>query len=84
MDFNSINVEDRASFIAFLNLFRKDLELNKDKWENVQLADFLEAMERYSADIDGYYSNTRQFGEDANQASWKRFADILQGARIYE
>jgi hypothetical protein len=84
MDFNQIKVKDRASFIAFISLFRKDLELNKDKWENVQLGNFLEAMERYSADIGGFYNNTRQFEENADKASWKRFADILQGARIYE
>jgi hypothetical protein len=84
MDFNQINVNDRASFIVFINLFRKDLKLNKDKWGNVELEDFLEAMERYTEDIQGYYDNTNQLEENADQASWKRFVDILQGARIYE
>jgi hypothetical protein len=84
MDFNSINVNDKVSFIEFLNLFRKDLKLNKDKWANVQLDDFLEAMERYTEDIQGYYDNTGQLEENADEASWKQFADILQGARIYE
>ena len=84
MDFNQINVNDRASFIAFIQLFRRDLKVNKDKWENIELEDFLEAMERYIEDIDGYYDNTGQLEENADQASWKRFADIFQGARIYE
>jgi hypothetical protein len=40
-------------------------------------------MARYSEDIQGYYDNTNQ-NIDANTPSWKLFADILLGAKIYE
>ena len=48
------------------------------------MQDFLEALESYTQDIQGYYDNSGQLKENANEASWKRFADILKGARIYE
>jgi hypothetical protein len=84
MELHQFNVNDRASFIEFINVLRKDLKINKDEWENIELDDFLEAIGRYTEDIDGYYHNTGQLEENADQASWKRFADIFQGARIYE
>jgi hypothetical protein len=40
-------------------------------------------MIRYSEDILGYYDNTNQ-KVDADTPSWKVFADILLGAKIYE
>jgi len=76
-------ITDRSSFIQFLELFRRDLADNPQKWENTSLADFLEAMIRYTEDIDGYYLNIKQ---DINPdvASWQVFADILKGASMYE
>ncbi|WP_431217459.1 DUF7660 family protein [Puia sp. P3] len=44
---------------------------------------FLEAMVRYTEDIQEYYDNTNQ-EVDADIPSWKVFADIFLGARIYE
>lgn len=76
-------VVDRQSFIKFLSLLRENYQLNKTEWENIDLDSFLEAMTRYSEDIQGYYDNTNQ-KVDADTPSWKVFADILQGAKIYE
>jgi len=75
-------VVDRQSFIKFLSLFHRDYQLNKADWENIDLDSFLEAMIRYSEDIQGYYDNTNQ-RVDADDPSWKVFADILLGAKIY-
>jgi hypothetical protein len=82
-NFDQIVVNNQDTFVEFLRLFRENLAKNSSEWENGNLNDFLEAMERYTEDIQGFYDNTRQI-EDAKEASWKRFADIMRGARIYE
>ena len=76
-------VTDRSTFIKFLELLRKDLSNNFDSWENQNLNNFLEAMTIYTEDIQDYYDN---IGQDINadEPSWRVFADIFKGARIYE
>lgn len=49
----------RLDFIEFLKEFRTDLKDYKSKWENTTLDDFLEAMERYTIDVLGYYDNMK-------------------------
>lgn len=77
------DVTDRQSFITFLGRFRQDLLTNRQDWENTGLEDFLEALARYAADIQAYYDNTNQ-QINADTASWQVFADMLQGAAVYE
>lgn len=82
-----IKVKDRQSFIRFLQLLQKDFEENKSDWENQDLGSFLEAMTRYGEDIEGYYQNlAKQTGEKINPdaPTWRVFADILRGAKVYE
>ena len=79
----NIEVTDRESFIRFLELLHRDYLNNKTKWENDQLATFIEAMAAYAHDIQGFYDNTGQ-NLNADIPSWKVFADILMGAKIYE
>ena len=69
----------REEFLNFIKDFRK----NSENFENNNLGTFLEAIERYSEDIDGYYSNTKQ-NIDLDKVDWKVFSDILKGASIYE
>lgn len=73
----------RQAFVDFLNELRLDYQTNKKDWENIDIDSFLEAMASYTEDIDGFYKNTNQ-NINAENASWKTFADILRGARIYE
>ncbi len=77
----NFEVTDRNSFIEFVGLLRNDLLNNK--WENNNLADYLEAISSYAEDIQGYYDNTKQ-DVNADNPSWKVFADILIGASMYE
>lgn len=79
----NIKVTDRQTFIEFLELLRQDFLDNPNEWENKNLDDFLAAMSRYVEDIQGYYNNTKQ-NVNADEASWKVFADIFHGAKIYE
>lgn len=87
MELNNFKVTDRQSFTQFLQLFRDELVQNKNSWENKTLEEFLEAMARYSEDIQGYYDNRRiETGENINAdiPTWSIFADILRGSRVYE
>ena len=83
-DFEDIQVNSRETFIQFIRQFRLNLDDNFEQWTNNNLSDFLESLESYAEDVQGYYDNTQQTGENADIASWKRFADILKGARVYE
>ncbi|MEJ0101616.1 MAG: hypothetical protein WDO19_03210 [Bacteroidota bacterium] len=74
---------DRQSFIKFLEQFHQDFLSNKENWENNTLESFLEALTHYAKDIQGFYDNTNQTIK-ADTASWKVFADMLQGAKVYE
>jgi hypothetical protein len=47
------------------------------------LPDFLEALGAYTADIQGYYDNTKQ-NINADTPDWRTFSDIFLGAKIYE
>jgi len=73
----------RQDFIESIEKLRADYNVNPDYWENKNIDDFLEAIARYSEEIQGYYDNTGQ-KIDSNKANWKVFADILRGASIYE
>lgn len=73
----------RLDFIEFLKEFRKDLTNNDSKWENKTLEDFLEAVERYTEDVQGYYDNMK-LNIDADKATWENFMTIMKGASIYE
>ena len=79
----TLSITDRESFIEFLKAFQQDYIANAQEWENRTLDNFLEALTRYAQDIQGYYDNTNK-NINANTASWQVFADILQGAKIYE
>ena len=82
----NIRVTDRKSFEEFISLLLADFNKNKDDdeaWENNRLDLFLEAMSRYTADIDGYYKNMEP-DQNADVPSWKVFADIMRGAVVYE
>lgn len=82
----SIKVTDRKSFEEFVKLLLADFyknENNDKAWENNRLDLFLEAMSRYTADLDGYYQNMEP-DQNADIPSWKVFADIMKGAVVYE
>ena len=72
-------VKSRSDFVRYIKLLLKDI----GDFENDSLSGFLEALAGYTKDIDGYYKNYG-LGIDADEPSWRVFADILKGALIYE
>ncbi|GIJ97292.1 hypothetical protein CAPN001_18610 [Capnocytophaga stomatis] len=80
---HQIQVNTREDFAKFLEMLKNNLEHNPQDWENTTLPDFLDALSRYTEDIQQYYINTNQ-NIDANIPNWNVFADIFKGAMIYE
>lgn len=48
----------KKEFTQFIDNLKTDFIENKEKWENKTIEDYLEAVSRYTEDIDGYYKNT--------------------------
>ncbi len=73
----------KQQFIEFIENLRTDFIQNKEQWENKTIEDYLEAISRYTEDIDGYYKNINQH-IDLEKVDWKIFSDILKGSSVYE
>ena len=73
----------KKEFIQFIENLRLDFIQNKEQQENKTIEDYLEAISRYTEDINGYYKNTNQ-DIDLKEIDWKVFSDILKGSSMYE
>lgn len=73
----------KKEFIQFIDNLKIDYIENKKQWENKTIEDYLEAVSRYTEDIDGYYKNTNP-EIDLEKVDWQIFAYILKGSSIYE
>jgi hypothetical protein len=80
---NPSTVTTLSSFNTFVIALQKELEDNNANALNINTVDFLEALSRYTEDIQGYYDNTGQ-NIDATVPTWRVFADLLKGASMYE
>ncbi len=79
----SKNIKTKKDFEEFLKLLVKEYKMSPGEWENNTLESYLEALQFYTQDIEGYYSNMN-ISFDPNNPTWKNFADILLGAIVYE
>jgi hypothetical protein len=75
-------VESREELAAFVGSLRKDLDANREEWENPTLESFLEAMESWIEAMDGYYLNKGEASPES--PTWQTFALILHASKIYE
>lgn len=75
-------IESKADFLHFLSLLLDDLEANQKDWTNITLAEYLEAMSRWTEDMEGYYSNKGVSVPD--NVDWRTFANILLAGKMYE
>lgn len=75
-------VNSRDDLIKFIFDLRMDLQINREKRENITIDNYLEAMEAWVNDMDGYYLNTKQILP--KQPTWKLIANILYASSIYE
>jgi len=85
MKINTGEIKSRSEFVFFLNSLVIDFKANKESWSNKTLEDFLEALESWADDMDGYYENMGLSDNlNLDAVNWRVFADLLMAARVYE
>jgi hypothetical protein len=67
-------VNDRDSFVIFLNCLSKDFDENHDEWENWTIAEYLESISAWIKDND----------EDLDNIDFKKMAEVFYVGKIYE
>jgi hypothetical protein len=77
------DVTSRLEMAEFVASLRRDLIARPDEWENADLIRFLDALSSYLEDVPGYCRNMAP-DLDPEQASWRLFATVLMGAKVYE
>ena len=75
-------IDTKEKFLVFLNHLIRNLKNNSKSWHNNTLESYLEGIESWVDDMDGYYENTCQ--EVPKNFDWKILADILYAAKLYE
>ena len=76
------NVNSKEEFMKFIGLLIIDFKENQDEWENRTLESYLEGIQSWIEDMDGYFENNNiQKPENVN---WNFLANILYAAKIYE
>lgn len=75
-------VKTRENLTLFIGELINDYRNNPDRWANKTLEEFLEAMQSWIEDMDGYYQNIgKPIPEDSN---WNVFANIFFASSMYE
>lgn len=75
-------VEKREDFVNFVRMLGKDSKDKPEQWENVNIADYLEAIGAWVNDMDGYYKNNGL--PVPHNIDWNFFANVLYAGKIYE
>lgn len=75
-------VNNKETFILFLQALIEDYRDNSQHWENKTLSTFLDAMQSWIEDMEGFYNNNNL--PVPKKIDWKVFATILTAARVYE
>lgn len=76
------SIKTREDFAKFVNTLLKFREENPTLWLNNTLGSYLNGIEMFSYDLEGYYKNKSI--PLPSQPSWKMFAEVLRAAVIYD
>jgi hypothetical protein len=74
-------VSGRADFAAFVWNLLRNFRSHPEAWENNELESFLHGLARFVESVDGYY-RFWSVPVDAEEPTWRNFAEILVGARV--
>lgn len=53
------NVHSKAELLVFINVLIKDLNELPDKWEDMPVIAYLESIQSWIMDMEGFYINTK-------------------------
>lgn len=76
------SISSREDFLTFLSMLTTSLTEYPEHWPNKDLGLYLDAMNSWTSDMDGYYQN-RGIKLPQN-IDWAVFARILMAAKTYE
>jgi hypothetical protein len=76
------NIATKEDFLRFMELLIDNFRNNPDDWENKSLENYLESIQSWVEDMDGYYKNNNI--QTPESISWNFFANVLYAAKIYE
>lgn len=76
------DVKEKKDFLEFMDLLLEDFKNNSKTWENKSIESYLEAIQSWTEDMDGYYLNNNI--PIPNNINWKVFCQILLAAKMYE
>ena len=79
---DTAKVSSKEELLAFLEALRRDYAQNGKSWENEDLPSYLDALQSWLESSDHFYRNRNE--DPASIPPWRRFADALAAARIYE
>lgn len=76
------NVSTKEDFLEYIRRLEIDFLNNGNEWENKSIPQFLEALNAWVHDMDGYYENIGR--EIPVNINWRFFAEALYAAKYYE
>jgi len=77
---DTAKISNQKTFESFLGSLISEFEREGHQWENGDLGNFLQAMQSWLEDSDGFYTNRE---ESCDQIPWRKLADAMAAARIY-
>ena len=82
MDLRPDDVRTRADLVEYIAALQRDLVTHPDPWENPTLERYLDALSRWTADMDGAFKNRGLATPD--EPTWRLIAQKLLAASMYE
>lgn len=76
------NVKSKEDLLEFINVLIKDLNEKPEEWEEKPVMSYLESMQSWIEDMEGYYINTKQ--DMPKDINWNFIATLLYVGKIYE
>ncbi len=77
-----LNIKNKDDFVKFVGELNDDLKNNPLTWENTELTSYLEAIQSWVTDMDGWGKNLNI--DIKNISVWQLMAHILFASKIYE
>jgi hypothetical protein len=82
LNYTANAIVSREDFVNFVEVLIEDLKNNGSEWENDTLESYLEAIARWTDDMDGYYNNKGM--QLPKNIEWKVFGQMLLASKVYE